>query len=225
SNQYVLPEIKIWKEQRNIEKSLQEIAVYQHIAKSDPEIYERIKSEINNSLRNRESSEQTTIRIRRIVNELVGKYLPRASDDAIFNYVKVMIQELSELTKLNPDLSYEFLFPQRGGATGHSYNLSPEMKKADLDALAEVIKTGSTNPVIIRDFSEAKLLLEKVFANLHKVYGDDLSLLRNPLASGIYKKKYCNITIALFTEIFELPKQKSCMVLRYMFSTIPGGAT
>jgi len=219
SNQYILPEIDIWKKQKNLEKSLQEIAVYQQIAKSDPEIYERIKFEIHKSVRNRESNAQTTIRIRRIVNELVGKYLPRASDDAIFNYVSIMIKELEELTKLNPELSYEFLFPQKGEAMRHSFHLSSEMKKADLDSLAEVVRTGSTHPIIIHDFSEAKTLLEKVFINLHKVYGEDISLLRNPFAPGIYKEKYCNITIALFQEIFKLSKPKSCIVLRYMFST------
>ena len=220
SNQYALPEIKIWKEQRNLESSLQDIAVYQLIAKSDPDTYKRITKEINKSLRNRESNEQIAVRIRRIINELVGKYLPRASDDAIFTYVSVMVQEISELIQLNPELAYEFLFPQKGGAVRQSFQLRPELQKADLDALAEVIRTGSTNPHIVKDFSEAKLLLEKVIADLYKVYGNDLALLQNPLAPGIYKKKYCNMTVALFKEIFKMPRPQSCLVLRYMFSNI-----
>jgi len=224
SNQYLLPEINIWREQRDIEQSLKKIAAYEQIARSEPETYARMKAEIKKSLRSGESKAHTSARIRRIVNELVGKYLPRASDDAIFGYVSVMVRELEELTRINPELSYQFLFPQKGGAISHAFHLSPEMKKADLDALAEVIRTGSTSPVVMQDFSEARALLEKAFANLYKAYGKDILLLKNPLAPGIYKDKYCNITIALFHEIFKLPKQQSCLVLRYMFSNIHEGA-
>ena len=133
----VIPPLHLWTSQREIQKSLSQISAYEVIAKYDPKAYEQIRQEILNSLKNRESQDEASDRARRRVAELVSGYIPRASDDAILRYLKAMVKEMEELAGKNPDLCYQFLFPQKYGAVDVTEHLSSETQREDLAALAE----------------------------------------------------------------------------------------
>ncbi len=219
SRLYILPVLNTWKYQKNLEMSLQGIPAYQQISRYDPDAYQRINAEIQKLLKTGRNESKIIEQIRQIVGELVQKYLPRASDDALLSYMGVVTQEIEELASQSPELCFKFLFPQQYGAIDVRKYIRPETQKADLDALAEVIRTGAEDPINVEDFEGYNALIGKVITNLHAVYGDDTLLLQNPHVPEIDKEKFCKLTVALYREILKLPKQECSFVLRYMLSS------
>ena len=215
----VIPPLHLWTSQREIEKSLSQISAYEVIAKYDPKAYEEIRREILNSLKNRETYDEVTGRARKRVAELVPGYIPRASDDAILRYMKAMVKEMEELAGKNPELCYQFLFPQKYGAVDVTEHLTPETQREDLVALAEVIRTAVEQPQPPPDPVAAETLLKKTLGQFSQAYGEDTLLLKDPFASGIDKGKACSLIASLYQELLKLPEKESSLVLRYMLST------
>ncbi|MDR4498899.1 MAG: hypothetical protein MRK02_13430 [Candidatus Scalindua sp.] len=203
----------------DVEVTLREMPAYKQISQYDPETYQRIQIEIQKSLEKGENKSQTIQKIRLIIAELVEKYLPYASDEALLVYMSVIIQEIEELAGKSPELCFQFLFPKQYGAIDVTRYIRPETQKADLESLAVVIRTGAENPVHIQDFSGYDALIENIITNLHEMYGDDALLLENPHAPGIDKEKFCRMMVTLYREILKLPKKDSVLILRRMLAT------
>jgi len=207
------------KDLSDLEVNLREIPAYKQILQYDPVTYQRIQTEIRKSLENGESKSQTLQKIRLIIAELVEKYLPYSSDEALLGYMSIIIQEIEELSGKSPELCFQFLFPEQYGAIDVARYIRPETQKADLDSLSVVIRTGAENPVHIQDFSGYDALIENIITNLHEMYGDDALLLENPHAPGIDKEKFCRMMVTLYREILKLPKKDSVLVLRRMLAS------
>ena len=215
----VIPPLHLWTSQREIEKSLSQISAYEVIAKYDLKAYEEIRREILKSLKNKESHDVAIGRARKRVAELVPGYIPRASDEAILRYMKAMVKEMEEFAGKNPELCYQFLFPQKYGAVDVTQHLTPETQREDLAALAEVIRTAVEQPQPPPDSSVAETSLKKVLNQFTQVHGEDTLLLKDPFAPGIDKGKACSLIAALYQEVLKLPERESSLVLRYMLSS------
>ncbi len=214
----VIPPLHLWTSQREIEKSLSEISAYGYIAQCDPKAYEEIRREVLNSLKNQESQDEVIGRTRQTIAKLVAGYIPRASDDAILRYMKAMVKEIEELAGKNPDLCYQFLFPQKYGTTDITQYLKPETQRKDLIALAEVIRTAVEQPQPLPDSEAAETLLKKTLNQFSQVHGEDTLLLKDPFAPGIDKGKVCRLIASLYKEVLKLTKEESSVLVRYMLS-------
>jgi hypothetical protein len=219
----VIPPLHLWTSQREIEKSLSQIAACEVIAKYDLKAYEEIRREILKSLKNKESHDEAIGRARKRVAELVPGYIPRASDDAILRYMKAMVKEMEELAGKNPELCYQFLFPQKYGAVDVTQHLTPETQREDLAALAEVIRTAVQQPQPLPDPAAAETLLKSTLSQFSQDHGEDTLFLKDPFAAGIDKGKACSLIAALYQEVLKLPERESSLVLRYMLSARSSG--
>ena len=216
--QWVSPAIHVWKSQREVEKSLLQVSAYQYISKYDPKAYQQIRDEILDSIKNGESQEQTTARGRKVVAAFVSKYIPRASDEAVIRYMDAVAREIEELANKDPEICYQFLFPERYGTSDIPQNLKPETQRADLAALADVIRTAAEQPQPEPDQEKGGESLKRVMDAFHQTHGDEALLLKDPFAPGIDKGKVCRLIASFYKEVLTLPKEEAGMVLRYMLS-------
>jgi hypothetical protein len=216
---FLIPPLHLWKSQREVERSLSQVAAFKIIAKYDLKAYEEIKREILKSLKNRESPDEVFEQARQRVAEWVPGYIPRASDAAIVRYMKAMVKEMVELSGKNPELCYQFLFPRKYGAVNVTEHLSPETQREDLAALAEVIRTAVEDPQSSPDPTPAETLLKEILSQFSLDHGEDTLLLKDPFAPGIDKAKACGLIAALYEKVLTLPEREASLVLRYMLST------
>ena len=214
----VIPPLHLWTSQREIEKSLSQISAYEVIAKYDPKAYEEIRQEILNSLKNRESQDEVIERARNIVANVVSGHIPRASDESVVHYVEAMTREIEELAEKNPEACYQFLFPDRYGPADVTKYFKPETQRADLAALAEVIRTAAEQPRPKPDKETGDALLKKLLNNFYASQGDDALLLKDPFAPGVDKMKVSKLIASLYREALNLPQGQSGLLLRYMLS-------
>ncbi len=218
SKQFLIPVIHAWKVERQVERSLSEISAFQHIAKYDPLVYQRIKTELVDSIRNGESQEQAAVRARQAVGGLVVRYISLAADEAVVRYVKAMTLEIEELAEKNPEVCYRFLFPNRYGSADVTPYINAETQRADLAALAEVIRTAAEQPQPAPNAETGDALLKKLMNKFYASQGDDAYLLSDPFAPGIDKKRVCKLIASLYREALSFPQEESGLLLRYMLS-------
>ena len=216
--QWAIPAIHVWKSQREIDQSLLQVSAYQYIAQYDPKAYQNIRAEILDSIKKGESQGQATARGRKVVAAFVSKYIPQASDEAVIRYMDAVAQEIEELANRDPEFCYQFLFPKRYGAPDITQHLKPETRRADLVALADVIRTAVEQPQSEPDKNAGAALLKRVLTPFQKVYGAEALLLKDPFASGIDKGKVCRLIASLYKEVLKLTKEESSVLVRYMLS-------
>jgi len=200
-----------------IESELQSVAAFQELKRNDPEAYERIKATLHDAIQNGESLDMAAVRARSILSELVAtKYLPRASDDAIANYVAVMVEEIEQFTNADPNACYQYLFPKQYGPANLRYVDKKTMEK-DLTALAQVIHTAAQNQQSTVTSADGEAILKGVVQDLYGVYGDDILLLDKIHDPSTDRKRACTVVAALYRRILDLPKPQRGVVLRHMF--------
>ncbi|MFQ5846581.1 MAG: hypothetical protein ACE5IQ_02790 [Candidatus Methylomirabilales bacterium] len=215
---YLLPYVHVWQYEAAIERQLQGVAAYREIQQSDPQTYAKIRTIVRDALRKGQPADVVAGRIRAVITALVAKYIPQASDASVVDFATVMVREIQELTRISPTLCYQFLFPQRYGAPDLTKHLAAKTLQDDLAALAGLIRTATNNPQRRPDASQSQTLLETAYAQVYTEYGDDVQLLNSPHDPSVDKEKVCTIIAALYTQVLNMPKKDSGMVLRYMFS-------
>ena len=215
---FVLPYIRVWQYERQVEQQLQDIPAYRAIQKNDLQTYERIRAIARDGIRNGQQPEVLASRIRAVISELVIRYIPYASDDSVIELTGVMVREIEELTQANPNLCYQFLFPQRYGPLDLTKHIDAKTLQDDLAALAILIQSATHNPQPKPDPSQSETLLKAVYARVNEEYGDDIRLLDNPHSQSVDKGKVCTIIAGLYRHVLNMPKTQSSLVLRYMLS-------
>jgi len=203
---------------KKVESSLLEIPIYQTLKTYCPETYEQILTEMQNSFKKGDSKSELMAKVRTRIYSVLQKSLPLATDDAIVEFVQVMINELQQLGSKSGDLCYAYLFPQRSGGLDYAGHLSEELRGAELNANAKVIRTASTTPQPIPSKRQVSKYLEDVTSSLIRQYGSDAAVLADIESPQADKAKVCELSIAFYREILKLPKNDSAALLRWLFA-------
>lgn len=215
---FITPKLQARYDASRVDASLSGHAAFAAIKKHDPQTYGRIMSELREGLLKGRSQPELIEFVRAEVTTLVQKHLPRASDDAATEYMRVMVQEMSELRRQGGDLCYRFLFPKPGEALNLTRHVSANTRDADAAALSQVVRTAIVSPQAVPKQSEVAVRIQPVMTALSARYGSDLALLQQPEAPGIDRDKLCSINIDMYTVILQLPIADSGMLIRYLMS-------
>jgi hypothetical protein len=213
---FIRPEIVAWYHQRTVENALLELPLYKEIKNYDPQSYQLIRREIFAAIK-RGQPDDAVSKVRPILFQIGMRYIPLASDDALTNCIGALVRTMDELTQIDPMLTYKWLFPKQYGYVRADKYVKKETTQAMLNSLAEVIRTGASNPVVVKDFGEAETHLEKIRSVLFGKYGKELQVLSDLHSPRIDRKKACQLMIDIYDEVLKLPKRESCIVLRYLF--------
>lgn len=216
ASQLVTPALQVRYDVSRIDESLASHAAFSAIKKHDPLSYDRIKAELRDGLIKGRSKAELIERLRTEVSSLVQQRLPRASDEAATEYMRVMVQEMGELRKNGGDLCYRFLFAQPGQVLDLTHYLSANTLEADQAALSQVVRSSMLSPQPVPLKSEVEPRLVPVLALLTARYGADLALLHKPQAPGVDRDKLCGINIDMYTAILQLPTADSGKLIRYL---------
>jgi MFS family permease len=97
ASQLVTPALQVRYEVSRIDESLASNAAFSAIKKHDPLTYDRIKTDLRAGLQQGRSKAELIEMLRKEVSTLVQQRLPRSSDEAATEYMRVMVQEMAEL--------------------------------------------------------------------------------------------------------------------------------
>jgi hypothetical protein len=109
--------------------------------------------------------------------------------------------------------------PKGAKLTANLRRQFPELFEREQALHAEILNAdGQSSPDSVAPAEQAGPSLVKAFNTIAARPGTKLSLLaQDKLAPSEYQD-YCQVTLALFREVRQLPKQEAVRVLRYLYS-------
>lgn len=202
-----------------VNRQMNDIPFYKTLSVSDPAAYQRVKGILLDGVRSGEPTDKTALRIADALQEILPRYMPRASDDAVVAFANVMIHDLDELDRTNGDACYGFLYPHKYSGAGFAAKyLDSKSKEADLDVLFQVVETAIKRPQAEPSPEASNQLLKPIQVALFQKYGRDLMLFQGVARDSAERKKVCDISLNMFQQIAALPKTDASMVLRTLLS-------
>jgi len=204
----------------DVNRQMNDIPFYKTLSVSDPAAYQRVKVILLEGVRSGEPTQKTALRIADALQEILPRYIPRASDDSVVAFANVMIHDLDELDRTNGDACYGFMYPHKyAGAGLASEYLDSESRQKDLDVLFQVVETAAKHPQAEPSPEASDELLKPIETGLYQKYGKDLMLFQGVARDSAERKKVCDISLDMFQQIAALPKADASMVLRTLLSS------
>jgi hypothetical protein len=145
----------------------------------------------------------------------------RASDAAVLENIDIVISYMDGLMDTDAESCVSLVDePKRAKFTANLMKQFPAIFRREMALHAEVLNSaaGQDRTSIAATEQQAGPSLVKVFNMIASKPGLKLDLLtRDKLAPSEYRD-YCQVTLALFREVRQLPKHEAVPVLRYLYS-------
>jgi len=216
ANVFVYPGLNGRYQAGHVESELLESPAFRALKQHDRATYDKLVAEMKQSLKDGKGEGQIIANVRGHITKVVQVRLPRASNEAVASYMKVMLVEMDELNQQGGDLCYRFLFPQPSGPIDPNKHFSKKTQEADLAALAQVIKSSAEDPQPVPQEAEVLPTLTPIYLELATEHGEDIAMLQNPTAPSVDRRKICAMSKSIYTKILRLPVDDSGRVLRYL---------
>jgi hypothetical protein len=198
-----------------IESALLQVPLYSTLKEHEPEAWEAILSEIGHALAGGASMAEVREAVRPTIEAVYVKYLPRASDEALADFARLFIDQLTELESLGAEYCYASL---GADPEARPWGFSPELGSREMVVMAKVIASGATSGLSPPAIGEVSPLLEDLGARVADRFGEGAHLLGEPEKATSEEDKHtlCEATRFFYESIVDLPSPDAGRLLRYM---------
>ncbi len=201
------------------EQSLSNVPAYQTLREYDSAFYDGLIITYKQLVGQDLTDKQVNDALRAKQAELMERLLPRASDDAIIAYARLIVDQLDEfqLDGIEPCLT--LLIPQSSPDKDTAPIYSENTKGGELDTLDIMLRTHDVDRQIPAE-KDVWPDLGPIFAELFEAFGaDNVAALENSYDPSVDRVLVCNVSRALYSGILNLPKRKAANALRWLLST------
>jgi hypothetical protein len=205
----------ISKEIVETDEVLLDIPFYKIIQKYEPEIYRKIKAELDEQIKKGASLFDLQRAGANILEPLATSLMPRTSDDALIQFYQIVLVGLTKLKEIDPMLCLKAIYPKQYGSVSLSQYLSNDEVTSMLDTFSRIIIDAheKDNPVV--DADAAELLLDSLFIELGE-HANHLEF--GGLQNRNDYERHCDAVIKLYETIIMKDKVTAGNLLRYMMS-------
>lgn len=155
------------------------------------------------------------------------KYIPHASDQAIYNFSVYFGDVLKEINKRNDQACVTWMYglSSKDPSTGEAIRQATEVVGDDrmLSVMANVVETAMNSPVDVKRTEKATLVMRDFVQKLSSKYGkrftSGLAMSAKPSSRDNNRADMCFAAEKLYSEVVRLPEPKRKIVLRNMFAS------
>jgi hypothetical protein len=189
---------------------------YRALEEHEPQAYQRIRGEMLEATRRGESAVAASARMRAAIGALLPKYLQRADDDALIDYMRVTMDELEQISRHDIAAAYAFLVPDPAKPVNVMAHISADLMRRDSEALARLIATGAKRREPHPPNARGEAAFEKVVEQVRGQIGDDFDALQRMGQPDADPQKIVRGTLVLYRTVFALPAADAAEVLRFL---------
>jgi len=201
------------------EQSLSNIPAYQTLREYDPAFYNGLIITYKQLVGQDLTEKQVNDALRAEQAELMERLLPRASDNAIIAYARLIVDQLDEFQLDGTEPCLTLLVPQSNPDKDTSPIYSEITKGRELDILDIMLRTHDVDRQIPAE-KDVWPDFGPIFAELFKAFGaDNVAAIENSYDPSVDRVLVCNVSRALYSGILNLPKRKAANALRWLLST------
>jgi len=201
------------------EQSIRDIRAYQTLRECDPTFYDDLIITYKKLAGQDLTDKQVDDALRAKQAKLIEQRLPRASDDAIIAYARLIVDQLDEFQLDGTEPCLTLLVPQSSPDNDTSPIYSETTKGRELDTLDITLRTYDADRRLPAE-EDVWPDLGPIFAGLFDAFGaDNVAAMENSYDPSIDRILVCNVTRALYSGILDFPKRNAANALRWLLST------
>ncbi|MDQ6799628.1 MAG: hypothetical protein M3041_02190 [Acidobacteriota bacterium] len=201
---------------KQADKELLKAPVNRQIARWEPDAYAQMKREMIASMQRGDPPAVAQSHVRKIVEKVANKYMKTADDIALIDYIKVTVDEIRQVNDRDSSAAFDMLF-NIDSTVGTSAYIDKATQQRDLDALAEVIRSGVAKEASPQDDQRAMQLLRGVMTSMRNDYGEQGVLALSPAHSSD-KAKSVQLALEFYKRLLSLRSDQAAKVLRLVLS-------
>ena len=201
---------------KQADRELLKTPAYRQIAKWEPEAYAEMKRQMIGSIRRNDSPAEAQGHVRKIVEGLAKKYMKTADDMALIDYIKVTADEIRQVADKDMNVAFDMLFNSNANIDITRY-IDRATQQHDMDALAEVIRSGVAKEGSPQDDQRALQLLRDVIGGMRNDFGADAELAFSPTRES-NKERSVQMALEFYKRVLTLRSDQSAKILRLLFS-------
>lgn len=221
ARQSIVPDLYSSYQVSRIEPELLSIPAYAAMKQYAPDSYNKILADLKTGIGKGTPKAELVNKVSAEVSSLALKSLKKAGDREAVAYLRTTVQEMKELRAKGGGLCHQFLFPPAGTHFDATPYITQDTKNADLQGLADLIKSASTAPQPVPTQAEVQDNLVAVMQTVAFKFGDQvIPVIQNPSAPGWDKEQVCDVMIGVYDQIFTLPDHESGKLVRFMMASI-----
>jgi hypothetical protein len=198
------------------DRELLKTPAYRQIAKWEPDAYAEMKRQMIASMQRGDSPAVAQGHVRKIVEGLAKKYMKTADDMALIDYIKVTADEIRQVAGKDSSLAFDMLFNSNANIDITKY-IDKATQQHDMDALAEVIRSGVAKEASPQDDQRAMQLLRGIITTMRNDYGDQANLAFAPTQASD-KARSVQMALEFYNRVLSLRSDQSAKVLRLLFA-------
>jgi hypothetical protein len=199
---------------------LLQVPLFEALKTHERKTYDQLMAVLRAELPRGRSQAELRRMVLPIVQEVVMRKLPSASDQALMSFVDVIMKQMAALRSKDPALCYDYLFPAAGAAPfDATKHLSAELMEKELATMADLVRSASEAQHKPPGSAEIEKSVARVYAALSERHGDAaVRKLANPTTEPASKDEVCGLTYELYELVVQLPQADAVSLLRYMFA-------
>jgi hypothetical protein len=200
----------------NLEAAVESMSTYpcfRTIKQVEPDTFNRMMSNFVAALRSGKSEGEAVAAISEVAGNMMSKYMPAASDEAILAMRDQWIAILAKYKDKNSQaciavftqakINYKRVFPD--------WNMTNS-----LIVMEKVISSGASEVPVPIEKEAAEKDHQLVWQPLSRKFGDDVQLLEKQSAWPDNSQKVCDMLLFLYQQVATLPDKRSANLVRYL---------
>ena len=206
---------------KNIEKELLEIPLYKAISLHDPETYKSIKEQYKAVFTKGNSMVDLQYKMRPVLQGILDRRMSYASDDALRDFAKLILEQTTTLYDLDPELCDIYLgayLNENIDPQSFASYFAPELILKEQAAISRVIISSYSSANRPIDENKMEPLRLMVFDKVSSQYPDAGKALTDIEYAINNPGRFCVVNYALYEAMLELPEKSSGNLMRYIFS-------
>jgi hypothetical protein len=217
SRDYVQPAVAA----SQTEGVLLKLPVYQALQEHEPEVYARIVQVVKDGVARGAAKEYMWAQTRPMISGVIERRSKSASDDALLLLASVVVEEVRALHAVGDTSCHAMLLPTPGGPQIDLLKVvGKDVAERELAAQTAIIRSSASSPKPVPAAADVAQLLERVGAVLGKSYSEaELASLQSPGAPGVDKRKICEMTLTIYTELLTWPPAEGGKLMRFMMNS------
>ena len=202
-----------------LSEGMLKLPLYAALKQIDPQTFERIVKQVADGYAQGATETEIIFGVRTAVSQIVGRYLPYASDAAVLESTDIAIEYMSGLKDADPESCVAMADNSRGARLRSDLTkLFPALSSRELEVNNSILESGTDGTRSVPTQRDIRPHLATLFDRLERRPALQLALINKTKLAPADYKPYCEVELAMLQEVRRMPRAESIEVLRYLFS-------
>jgi len=206
---------------REFDEAFRDLPGFSAIKELEPATYQRMLNEFSTAIQSGKSQAEAQKIVRRMSEQLIVKYLPAASDEALRAMRDLWVEMLERFKDKDSRACIAMFSPKSAPADFHHGRVTSDWNGTNtLVVIEKVLRSAAKGAPRQINAKAAEEDLASIHLKLQRQYGDDCELMAQEDRWMEHSHRVCEMLLSYYRETQRIPEQRQANLLRYLLSAV-----